>query len=414
MRKSIRILISMSCYLVVMVVAAHQAPAARASSNRSKFVQSLWTEAKARGISRAIFEDAMKGYSPVRNVEIEATKQPEITQSVGDYVGKRVDPRFGEGKAKLREYRDILARIEARYGVPAEVLLAIWGIETNYGGFLGGSNVVHSLATLTERNYRRDYFRKELLTAFEILEQGHVRSNDMRGSWAGTMGQTQFMPSSFQAYTIDFDGDGKKNIWTSTSDALASTANYLRANGWQRGQAWGYGVSLPDGFKFSEALSIGKANITKWCELGIKRAAGRIFPRPSDMAELYLPAGSAGPAFLLIKNLNVIKRYNNANSYALSVGHLADRIAGGGAFVMAWPNERSFSKSERLVLEAHLEQLGYDVGKVDGVIDTRALKAVSVMQSRLGLLADGYANSQFMRHLATIRGPSESGIDNGQ
>jgi membrane-bound lytic murein transglycosylase B len=273
-------------------------------------------------------------------------------------------------------------------------------METNFGGFMGGNNTIHALATLTEGGYRADFFRKELLTALRIVSDGHITPNQMVGSWAGAMGHTQFMPSSFMRYAIDYNGDGRKDIWNSVPDALGSTANYLNAFGWRPGETWGYEVKLPTGFDFARARQLEKVPLSQWAQMGISRVSGRAFPRGGDMARLYMPAGASGPAFLLLPNFDVIKRYNNSDSYALAVGHLADRIIGGGSFATPWPaGDYALSKAQRSELQSLLSRAGYDVGTPDGVVGPKTRAAVMAFQARAGLPADGHVSGLLLDRL---------------
>jgi membrane-bound lytic murein transglycosylase B len=321
----------------VLVLGATGAPLASGSRD---FVSNLWPEAQARGVSRAVFDASLGDFTPIEEVMALSRKQPEFTTTVGDYVNKRVNPnQVARGRAMAGEWGKTLAKIDGQSGVQPEIVLAIWGMETNFGSFMGGNNTIHALATLTYGGYRASYFKKELLTALQIASNGHVHPRDMVGSWAGAMGHTQFMPSSFVAYAVDFDRDGRADIWNNVPDALASTGNYLNKHGWRPGETWGYEVKLPRDFNYLAARNVERASLRDWAAMGVVRANGRDFPRAGDTARLYLPAGGKGPAFLLLPNFDVIKRYNNSDSYALAVGHLADRILGGGGFSVPWPED---------------------------------------------------------------------------
>lgn len=371
------------------------------SGGQGAYLADLWTEAKTRRIPRDLFEQAFAGFKIIPKVIESSTTQPETLATVQDYIEKRVNAnRIEGGQAKTTEWSDALVRIQEAYGVPAEILVAIWGIETNYGGFMGGSNVLHALATLAHENYRGAYFRRELMTALEIVRDGHVRSDRMVGSWAGAMGQTQFMPSSFVTYAVDFEGDGKADIWSSVPDALASSANYLSKNGWRHGETWGYEVRLPKTFDYASAWAAKRMTVEEWQRLGITRADGKAFPRPGDPARFYLPAGGRGPAFLLLRNFDVIKRYNNSDSYALSVAHLADRISGRPSFTATWPaNATPLSLSERRELQRLLAERGFDVGKIDGRLETKSRLALIRVQKREGGLADAFPTKQLLQSL---------------
>lgn len=364
------------------------------------FVAGLWPEAKARGVSRRAFDAALGNFKPLGKVMELTRKQPEFTSTVADYVGKRVtDAQAGKGQGNRAEWSKTLAAVEARYGVQAEVLLAIWGIETNFGGFMGGTNTVHALATLTHGGYRADYFRGELLTALRIVTDGHITPGEMVGSWAGAMGHPQFMPSSFTRYAVDFRGEGRADIWNSVPDSLASTANYLKAHGWRPGETWGYEVRLPQGFDYAHVWEKTTATLGAWRGAGIVRASGRPFPREGDTARLYTPMGGYGPVFLVLPNFDVIKRYNNSDSYALAVGHLADRILGAQGFAAPWPKDTALNAAERRLVQEKLLKRGYQIGTPDGVIGPKTRDAVMQFQASAGLLPDGHVSGRLLAAL---------------
>lgn len=383
--------------LAALSVASVEAPLAATAD----FLRGLWPQAEAQGVSRRAFEAAFAGYSPLAQVMELTRKQPEFSQTVEAYIDKRVtNAQASKGQAMRSEWAQTLGGAAQRYGVQPEIVLAIWGMETNFGGFMGGTNTIHALATLTEGGYRPDYFRGELITALRIVSDGHVTPHDMVGSWAGAMGHTQFMPSSFMRYAVDYNGDGRKDIWNSVQDALGSTANYLHAFDWRPGETWGYEVKLPNGFDFAQARSMDKVPIAQWQQMGISRVSGRPFPRPGDVARLYMPAGATGPVFLLTPNFDVIKRYNNSDSYALAVGHLADRIIGGGDFATPWPaGDYALNKSQRAEVQSLLNRAGFDVGTPDGIVGPKTRAAVIAYQSRMGLPADGYVSGLLLDRL---------------
>jgi membrane-bound lytic murein transglycosylase B len=367
-------------------------------ASSADFVRSLWPDAQATGVSRSAFEAAFAGYSYSPKIMELTKKQPEFTQTVQQYIDRRVTAAQAQkGQVMRREWAQTLAGSQQRWGVQPEVVLAIWGMETNFGGFMGGENTIHALATLTEGGYRASFFRKELLTALRIVTDGHISAGQMTGSWAGAMGHTQFMPSSFMRYAVDYNGDGRKDIWNSVQDALGSTANYLHEHGWRPGETWGYEVKLPDGFNFAQARQLDRAPLSQWQAMGITRVSGKAFPRPSDLGRLYLPAGAAGPAFLLLPNFDVIKRYNNSDSYALAVGHLADRIIGGGSFAAPWPQgDYALTVAQRAELQTLLNRAGYNVGAADGVIGPKTRAAVIAWQQSRGLPADGHVSGRLL------------------
>ncbi|MGV8856540.1 MAG: lytic murein transglycosylase [Devosia sp.] len=374
---------------------------APAFASSAEFVRNLWPLAAARGVSRPAFESAFASYSYLPKVMALTGKQPEFSQTVQQYISKRVtDAQAGRGRAMRQEWAQTLAGSQQRWGVQPEIVLAIWGMETNFGSFMGGQNTVHALATLTEGGYRASYFREELLTALRIISDGNVSADNMVGSWAGAMGHTQFMPSSFMRFAVDYNGDGRKDIWNSVPDALGSTANYLESFKWRPGEAWGYEVKLPRGFDFAKARQLERAPLSQWQAMGIQRVSGRAFPRASDVGRLYMPAGAGGPVFLLLHNFDVIKRYNNSDSYALGVGHLADRIIGGGDFATPWPKgDYALDTAQRSQLQALLSKAGFDAGSPDGVIGPKTRAAVLAYQVRAGLPADGYVSGLLLERL---------------
>lgn len=382
-------------------IAALALPASASSGGQGAYLSELWSDAQKRGIPRSVFDQAFQDFEVSPRIIDLTRKQPESVATIQDYIEKRVGAqRIEAGRSKLSEYSETLARIESEYGVPSEVIIAIWGLETNYGGFLGGSNVVHALATLAHERYRGDYFRGELMTALQIVRDGHIRPDEMLGSWAGAMGQTQFMPSSFMTYAVDVDRDGRADIWNSIPDALASSANYLKKNGWRHGEAWGYEVELPANFDYATAWSADRLTLREWQRLGIARADGQRFPRLDDPARLFLPAGGSGPGFLLLRNFDVIKRYNNSDSYALSVGHLANRLAGGEPFVTDWPSGiLPLTTDERKELQSMLAEKGLYKGEIDGRIGSQTRSAIIRFQQEQDMPADAFPTKRLLQIL---------------
>lgn len=372
-----------------------------ATASPSNFVAGLWPEAEARGVTRSVFQSAFASFSPSQQVMDLARSQPESTQTVGAYIERRINASMVDSGRRMHgEWSQTLATIENRWGVQSEVVLAIWGMETRFGSYMGGNNVVHALASLTYNDYRADFFKNELLTALQILTAGHVSPGDMVGSWAGAMGHTQFMPTSFMRYAVDYNGDGRRDIWNSVPDALASSGNYLKEHGWRPGETWGYEVRLPANFDFGRAHDIKRQSIGQWQAMGVVRANGRAFPRPGDQARIYMPSGANGPAFLLLHNFDVIKRYNNSDSYALAVGHLADRILGMGGFVQPWPaNEVALDRAQRRDLQSRLNAAGYNAGTPDGIIGPRTREAIIAYQRSIGVTPDGHASGALLARL---------------
>lgn len=378
---------------------------ASADAGFQNWVASFRKVAAANGISGSVFDRAFRGVTaPDPEVIERARYQPEFTAPVWSYFDNRVNERsIATGREMARRWKPWLDRIEQQYGVDRSVLLAIWSMETNYGDILDNDkvmrNVVRSLATLAYADSRRAGFaKKQLLAALRILQKGDIDVSHLTGSWAGAMGHTQFIPTSYQAYAVDMDRDGHRDIWNSVPDALATAANLLAENGWRSGNTWGYEVVLPAGRKFPA----GAMTLDQWAAIGVVRANGKAFPRGSDRAELKVPDGREGPAFLMTKNFFVLKRYNNADTYALAVGLLADEIAGYGGLVRDW--NRPFtrlSSTETEELQRRLSALGYYDGKIDGKIGEGSRSAIMAFQAALGLTQDGHPSKEV---LSTLRG----------
>ncbi|MHA1158140.1 MAG: lytic murein transglycosylase [Alphaproteobacteria bacterium] len=379
-------------------------PAMAASS--TEWVRGFWPSAKAAGVTRATYNAALGNFEPDRAILDSSRSQPEFNTEIWHYMDRMVsEERLIEGQRVLQEHAALFTALEQRYGVDRHIIASIWGMESHYGAVLTNprlvKSTVRSLATLAYSGGRLAKFgRRQLIAALKIIQRGDVTVAGMTGSWAGAMGHTQFIPTTFEAYGADFDGDGRRNIWTSIPDALASAANYLDKVGWRQGQTWGYEVDVPRSY----AGGKGERSLASWSKRGIRRVGGKPFPRPGDKAYLYRPAGRAGPSFLLIRNFRVIKRYNNANSYALAVGHLADRLAGGGAFVKDWPpHEKPLTLSERKRLQVLLAELGYYDGEIDGDIGSGSRAAIQQYQRLAGLKVDGVDDRDLLQRIEKVR-----------
>ncbi|MER9640282.1 lytic murein transglycosylase [Mesorhizobium sp. M0239] len=354
------------------------------------------------GVSGALYDQAFRNIRDIDPVVLEkARTQPEFTAPAWDYFDNRVhDQSVAVGQQMARKWKPWLDRIEARFGVNRYILLAIWSMESNYGEILKRDdimrNVVRSLATLAYADPKRAKFaRTQLVAALKILQTGDIDESHLSGSWAGAMGHTQFIPTSYLHYAVDMDGNGKRDIWNSIPDALATSANLLKKNGWQAGKTWGYEVALPAG-----KLSAGSKTLSQWQALGVVRANGKPFKNGSDKATLKVPDGRNGPAFLMIKNFTVIKAYNNADKYALAVGLLADEIAGSSGLVQDW--KRPFTKltfEERQELQQRLSQHGLYDGKFDGKIGDGSKSAILAFQAKAGLTQDGYPSMEVLKWL---------------
>ena len=356
----------------------------------------------AEGIDAGVVRDVFAGIEPLERVIELDRSQPEFTRTFADYYGQRVtEERVARGRALLAEHRGLLTEVQRRYGVPVQYLVAFWGLETNFGDYFGKLPVPGALATLACDPRRSDFFGDELMAALRIVAAGDVTPARMQGSWAGAMGHMQFLPSAFLRYAVDGDGDGRRDLWGSVPDAMHSAGNFLRALGWQPGLRWGREARLPDGFDFSLAGRDRPRPLAAWVALGVTDAHGRALP-PLDIPEaLVVPAGHAGPAFLVYGNFDVIMRWNRSENYALAVGRLADRIAGGGPLVRAPdPDEPPVSRDDVRGLQAGLVRLGYDPGEVDGVFGSRTRRALARFQQERRLVADGHLDAEA---LAAVR-----------
>jgi lytic murein transglycosylase len=385
--------------LALAILPVHADPIADAvvsSASVSAFLDALWIDAQKQGIARSTFDRALAGFTPDARVIAATHREPEYGKPVGDYVNAVASrSRIAEGAAKAAQWARVLDAIEQQYGVERWVVLALWGIESSYGDGQDHWDVIRSLATLAAARYRDPYFRNELLIALRILQEGHIGRERMLGSWAGAMGQPQFMPSSFYKYAVDFTHDGRRDIWTSVPDVLASIANYLAGSGWQRGLPWGWEVVLPGDFDYRRS----RGPFIEWARRGVRRADGGALPGAGD-GFLLFPSGAAGPAFLVTANFNVIKAYNNSDVYALGVGHLADRTHGGAPFRAAWPkDDPQLSRDARMALQHKLGDLGYPVHDFAGRLDFDQRDFIREVQAKFGMVPDGQPTPALMRRL---------------
>jgi membrane-bound lytic murein transglycosylase B len=372
-----------------------------AAANFHTCLERLWPLAARRGISRTIFDANTRSLTPDLRIMDLLDSQPEFTKSFWDYLDLLVsDDRIAQGRALLEKYRGTFDAVEKSYGVDRYVLAAIWGVETNYGTLGGERPVVRSTATLACIGRRQNYFRDEFLSALEIINHGDMRADRMVGSWAGAFGPTQFMPTAFKRFAVDFDGDGRRDVVDSVPDLIASTANNLKKVGWVTGKTWGYEVVVPATFNFMLAEHGRVLTMHEWEQQGIRRPGGKQFPHGDDRAFLLIPAGVQGPGFLMLQNFHVIMRYNPAEAYALAIGHLSDRLRGGGPFAQNWPRyERVLSRDERLELQQLLARHGYDVGEPDGRLGAVTRAAIRDFQARLGQVPDGFASAEILDRL---------------
>lgn len=379
------------------------APAVRVAQNDgfAAWRAGFRRRARAAGIRGDVFDAAFRGVAPNAEVRRLDGRQAEFVKPIWEYLDTAVsDSRISNGRASYRKHRRTVEAIERQFGVEASVVVAIWGMETNYGSFRGDIGVIEALATLAHDGRRRRFAEEQLIAALKIIQAGDTQPANMRGSWAGAMGHTQFIPTSYLAYAVDFTGDGRRDVWAEDpTDALASTANYLRRFGWTYGQPWGVEVALPGGFNYALADLDTRKSVGAWEALGVRTAEGGRLP-DHGRAALLAPAGARGPVFLVFDNFRVIKRYNNANSYAMAVGHLAARINGRPDFRATWPRgDRALSRTEKVELQRLLTARGFDTRGVDGKIGPNTIAAIRAFQRRAGLVPDGYASAALLRAL---------------
>ena len=360
------------------------------------FLVELWHDAQAKGITRATFDVAMRGVTPDKRVIAATKRQPEYGKPFGDYVNAIVSPdRLARGKRKAQQWHELLAKVEAQFGVERWVLVALWGIESDYGAEKDRWDVFRSLATLAHARYRHPYFRNELIVAMRMMQDNRFPREVMVSSWAGAMGQTQFMPSNFMDFAVDFSGDGRRDIWTNVPDVLASTANYLHKSNWKAGLAWGFEVTVPPSFDLMKS----RADYAEWQQLGVRRTDGKSFPH-AGLGFLFFPAGRAGPAFIASENFAVLKEYNNSDAYAVAVGHLADRLQGAGPFKTAWPaGDRQLSRDARIALQYALAARGYKVNDFEGHIDFDLRDSIRAEQKKFGMVPDGNPTLALLQRL---------------
>lgn len=365
------------------------------------------TTLRAAGLDEAALRNGTSDVRPLpRIIELDRA-QPEFTRSVWDYLDRAVSPqRVTRGRERLAQVRADLDAAAARYGVPAEIIGAIWGIESNFGGDVGSTPVIDALATLAVDGRREAWARDQLLGALKILQSGDIERSRLVGSWAGAMGQTQFIPSAFLAYAVDADGDGRRDLWASMADVSASTANFLARSGWQPGQPALVEVMLPAGFDPGRADEDGRQPSTRWTEEGLRSIDGSALPDLPDAA-LLLPAGARGPAFLAGANFRAILRYNNSTSYALAVSLLAQRLAGGTGVQAAWPRDlKALSRTETVALQTALNERGFDSGVADGLMGPATRAALRRYQRSAGLPADGYPTPELLQRLQSSPPPT--------
>lgn len=363
----------------------------------------LRSQAIASGVLASSYDRYTQNLKPDYSVIDKLNYQPEFSTAIWDYLSGLVDDeRVQVGKQKLAQHRAVLNRVEQAYGVPAETVVAVWGVESNYGDISGKYPLLQALGTLSCEGRRQSYFRGEFFATMRILQRGDLTQDQLYGSWAGAFGHTQFMPSTYERLAVDFDADGRRDLVSSTTDALASTANFLKRAGWQTGMPWGFEVIIPQGMSVAGESRRNKRSLNSWVAQGVTRADGTALIQGnlsgSTPAGLITPAGTNGPAFLVFKNFDAIYSYNAAESYGLAIAHLSDRLRGGTAFLTSWPtDDAGTSRAERREIQQFLVKRGYDIGVVDGLIGDKSRQAIRQEQTRLGLNPTGRAGQQILR-----------------
>jgi lytic murein transglycosylase len=372
-------------------------------NNFQQCIANLRTQAMTSGVNGSIYDRYTQNLTPDYSVIEKLNYQPEFSTPIWDYLSGLVDEeRVQLGRQKLALHRDVLNRVAATYGVPAETVVAVWGVESNFGDISGSYPLLQALGTLSCEGRRQGYFRGEFFTTMRILQRGDLTEQQMKGSWAGAFGHTQFMPSTYEELAVDFDGDGRRDLVSSTTDALASTANFLKKRGWQTGMPWGFEVRIPEGMSISDEGRRNKKSLSSWVSRGVVRADGSPLIQgnlsDSSSAGLMAPAGANGPVFLVFKNFDAIYSYNAAESYALAIAHLSDRLQGQGGFSKAWPtDDAGTSRAERREIQQFLLNKGYAIGAADGLIGDKTRQAIRQEQNRLGLSPTGRAGQQILR-----------------
>lgn len=373
------------------------------NNNFQSCLANLRSQAITAGVSGTTYDRYTQNLTPDYSVIDKLNYQPEFSTPIWDYLSGLVDEERVElGKQKLAQHRDVLNRASQTYGVPPETIVAVWGVESNFGDISGKYPLLQALGTLSCEGRRQSYFRTEFFATMRILQRGDLTEDQLKGSWAGAFGHTQFMPSTYERLAVDFDGDGRRDLVSSTADALASTANFLNKAGWQTGMPWGFEVKVPQGMSIDGEGRRSKKALSSWSARGVTRIDGSPLVQGAlsgnTSAGLMAPAGVNGPVFLVFKNFDAIYSYNAAESYGLAIAHLSDRLKGAGPFVASWPtDDPGTSRAERREIQQFLINRGYDIGAVDGLIGDKTRVAIRQEQTRLGLNPTGRAGQQILR-----------------
>jgi lytic murein transglycosylase len=391
-------MVMMRNFFFMLALSCLAVPSAQADEFRSCLAQ-VRAQAIDKGITPETFDAATASLQPDPSVLEAMQYQPEFKTPIWDYLAGLVDDqRVADGRARLEEWASVLTAAEAKFNVDRHTIVAVWGVESDFGRLMGTRPLLRSLSTVSCFGSRQRFFRSELIATLKIVQSGDFTSEALVGSWAGAFGQTQFMPSTFLRLAIDFDSDGRRDIVGSVPDALASTANYLRRAGWMQGKPWGYEVRLPAGYNGPSGRRQ-KQTLAHWATLGITHIDGKPVEGPGR-AGLLLPAGVKGPAFLVFRNFDAIYSYNAAESYALAIAHLSDRLRGAAAFSTPWPtDDRGLSRAERRDVQQLLIDRGFDIGAVDGMIGAQTRAAIREFQTSIGMSADGRAGARVLEAL---------------
>lgn len=376
-------------------------PTQAADADFTRCLDQLRAPARAAKVQDEAFTRFTQGLQPDMSVIEKLNFQPEFKLPIWDYLAALVDDeRVADGQARLAEHAALLEQVQQRHGVDPATVVAVWGVESNFGRNFGSYPLVQALGTLSCYGRRQAFFRGEFYAALRILQSGDIAPERLVGSWAGAFGHTQFMPSTFERLAVDGDGDGRRDLIDNTADALASTANFLQRAGWQAGQPWGFEVKLPEGFNASGEGRRSKRPISEWVARGLRRVNGSPLPQDLGPAGLLLPAGPQGPAFLVFKNFDALYSYNAAESYGLAIAHLSDRLRGAGPFTTPWPtDDAGLSRAERRELQGLLVLRGHDIGAIDGALGERSRAAIRLEQQRLGQEATGRGGQKILRAL---------------
>jgi len=366
----------------------------------TKWLADLWPLAEKQGVSRKTFDAATTGLHFDPKISAHTEVQAEFSQSIWAYLAGAVLPaRVEVGRRQYAALRDTLDKAKTTYGVDVGAILGVWAVETEFGAFFGSDNVFSALATLGAMHYQGDFARDEMIAAMRIAEAGDVAVNAMKGSWAGAMGQPQFMPSSYLIYAVDFDGDGKRDIWKSKADSLGSIANYLAKHGWTKDLPWAVEVTLPADYKYEPSDFTGETKFADFAKKGVRAADASALPK-DGAARLYMPAGAHGPALLATHNFDVIKTYNNSNAYVMAVGLLGDAIVGRGTLRTPWPTkEHALTRAELKIVQGELKTRGFEIGDIDGRAGPKLEQAVRAYQFKEKLTPDGYASPALLARL---------------